>query len=86
MWKNFFAYLQNILTLTKDVERLDSSYRRLDEKVTHLMLAVQRLSDEVRINAQHDQSERDKMRLEFKIQLMEMERRLSSAKSPEDQK
>ncbi|MGH9767690.1 MAG: hypothetical protein ACREAB_09690 [Blastocatellia bacterium] len=56
MWKNFFTYLQSVMTLAKDVERLDDGYKRLDE------------------------------RMEFKIQLLEMERRLLSAKPPENQK
>jgi len=69
MWKTLASLIQSLLTLTKDVERIEANQKRTDEKVTHLMLAVQRLSDEIRISDQREKSERENLVLQLKIQI-----------------
>lgn len=86
MWKTLASLIQSLLTLTKDVERIEANQKRTDEKVTHLMLAVQRLSDEIRFSDQREKSEHENLVLQLKIHIMELERRLPPPKPPEDQK
>ncbi|MGH9842275.1 MAG: hypothetical protein ACREEM_26285 [Blastocatellia bacterium] len=86
MWKTLVSLIQSVLTLTKDVERLEANQKTTDEKVTNLMLAVQRLSDEIRFGEHREKSERENLVLQLKIQILELERRLPSPKPSDEQK
>ncbi len=86
------AALACLAEIKEIVERIHRSVEERSHKsddsdrLATQMLAVQRLSDELRLQAQREQSEREKLQLQFKIQMMELERRLLSPKSSEDQK
>lgn len=86
MWKTILTYLQNLLTLGRDVDRLQVDVKRLEERNTQLTLALQRLVSEHLLFAQREQSAREIYQLRLRIELMELERRLQAPKSTDESK
>lgn len=86
MLKTLLAYMQSVITLAREVDRLTAEVKRLDEKTNNLSLGLQRLTDENKMLAQQEKSAREYMLLQLRLEMMEMERRLSSTKPPAGQK
>lgn len=86
MWKTILTYLQNLLTLGRDVDRLQADVKRLEEKNHQLTLALQRLAHEHMLLAQREQNARENYQLRLRLELMELEKRLQAPKSTDESK
>ena len=81
MFKTILDYLKNLVSATRDIERLQADVRRLEDKCQNLSLGMQRLLDENAALAQREQSAREIYQLRLRVELMEAEKRLLAAKT-----
>ena len=50
MWKDLFSFMQNVLTLAKEQDRLREDMKRLEHVVLEHSLLLQRISDKLEMN------------------------------------
>jgi len=81
MWKQLAALIQTVFTLAKDLEQNRAEVREVRRDLLNLTLLVQRLSDEIKLTDQRESSEREKLALQIQVEMMKVERRLSSGRS-----
>ncbi len=84
MWKDMFSFIQNVLTLARDQERLREDMKRLERLVLEHSLLLQRISDKLDMNAQKDRDEREKLALQLQIEMLKFEKRLPPAEKKKD--
>lgn len=70
MWKTILTFFQNVLMLARDLEENRQEIKELNEKIYRLTIIVQRLSDKLDANAQQEQAEREKLRLQLENELL----------------
>lgn len=78
MFKQLLTLAQTILTLAKDLEQNRDEIKEVRKDLLNLTLLVQRLSDEIRLTAQHESSEREKLVLQLQNELLKTSNRLPS--------
>lgn len=84
MWKDLFSFMQNVLTLAKEQDRLREDMKRLEHVVLEHSLLLQRISDKLEMNQQKDRDEREKLALQLQIELLKFEKRLPPAGKKEE--
>lgn len=85
MWKDLFSFIQNVLALAKEQDRLREDMKRLERLVFEHSLLLQRISDKLEMNVQRDRDEREKLALQFQIELLKFEKRLPPAGKKKDE-
>lgn len=85
MWKDLFSFIQNVLTLAKEQDRLREDLKRLERLVLEHSLLLQRISDRLEMNMQKDRDEREKLALQLQIEMLKFEKRLPSAEKKKDE-
>jgi hypothetical protein len=85
MWKDLFSFIQNVLTLAKEQDRLRDEVKRLERLVLEQSLLLQRISDKLDMNAQKDRDEREKLALQLQIEMLKFEKRLPPAEKKKDE-
>ena len=81
MLKDFLDFVRGIVSVTRDVEKLQADVRRLEDKCQNLSLNMQRLADENVMLVQREQNARENYQLRLRIELMEAEKRMLAAKT-----
>ncbi|MDQ3012773.1 MAG: hypothetical protein M3X11_18955 [Acidobacteriota bacterium] len=76
MWKDFFQFVQTVLTVAKDLARTQEDVKEPKRNVLDLTLALQRLSDQVEMNRQKGRDDHEKTVLQLQIELLKFEKRL----------
>ena len=84
MWKDLFSFMQNVLTLAKEQDRLREDMKRLEHVVLEHSLLLQRISDKLEMNQQKDRDEREKLALQLQIELLKFEKQLPPAGKKEE--
>jgi ABC-type transporter Mla subunit MlaD len=74
MWKTLLTILQNLLTLSRDLEENRNEVKELNEKIYALASTVRSLSDKIDSNAQHEASERKALILQLENELLKSDR------------
>ena len=80
MLKTILEFVRGIVSVTRDVERLQADVRRLEDKCQNLSLGLQRVIDENTALVQREQSAREIYELRLRLELMEAEKRMLTAK------
>lgn len=83
MLKKLLMLIESVLTLAGELQRNREEIKELRKEQLALSLAVQRLSDEVTLNSQHQSSEREKLALELENQLLRFDNKLMQHPSRE---
>ena len=86
MLKTILDFFRNFVSVTRDVERLQADVKRLEDKCQNLSLSMQRLADENVMLAQREQSARENYQLRLRLELLETEKRLLTAKLKAEEK
>lgn len=81
MLKTIFDFIRGVVSVTRDVERLQADVKRLEDKCQNLSLGLQRLADENTALVQREQNARENYQLRLRIELMEAEKRMLAAKT-----
>jgi len=84
MWKKIYDLLEQLVTLAQRVSRHDKQIEELRQEVRELTGMVHRLAMEVNRMADRQTSDREKLELWVENQILKFERRLSPARSSED--
>ena len=84
MWKKIYELLEQLVTLAQRVSRHDKQIEELRQEVRELTGMIHRLAVEVNRLADRQSSDREKMELWVENQLLRFERRLSPARSDEE--
>lgn len=71
--------------LGEEQDRLREDMKRLERLVLEHSLLLQRISDKLDMNAQKDHDEREKLALQFQIELLKFEKRLPPAGKQKDE-
>ncbi len=74
--EGFFQFVQTIMTIAKDLERTREDVKELKRNVLDLTLALQRLSDQIVMNKQQEKDEREKLLLQIRLEILNIEKRL----------
>lgn len=77
--RDLASLVQKVLTLSKELEQNRADIKELRKDLLSLTLTVQRLADEIRLSAQSESSEREKLALRLENELLKFERRLPPA-------
>lgn len=78
-------WAQTVLTLSKDLEQNRADIKELRRDFINLVMTVQRLADEIKLNNQQESSARENLALRLENEMLKFERRLPPAKSSDDQ-
>jgi hypothetical protein len=76
MFKQLAALLQVVFTLAKDLEQNRADIKELRRDLLNLTLLVQRLSDEIKMSSYQEASEREKLALRLKVEMLRFEQHL----------
>ena len=79
MWKTLLIFIQNVLTLSKELEQTRADIKQINETLLKVTLTLQRLEDEIRIVSQRETSEREKLTLQLENEFLKFERRLPAS-------
>lgn len=75
MVADIWKVAKTLVTLADDLQRYHAEIKEIRRDLLNLTLVVQRLSDEITILRQHEESEREKMELRLKIWQLEFEKK-----------
>jgi hypothetical protein len=79
MWKKILEIAARLVTLGRELEQNRNDIKELRRDLLNLTLLVQRLSDEIRLNSNHEAAEREKLALQIDNELLKFERQLPPA-------
>lgn len=81
MLKDLWDLTSQVLTLAKDMERMRQDIKETKQDVLKLTLAMQRLTDEIVLSRQQQQSAHENLKLQMQVEQLKFERRLPPAKA-----
>ena len=76
MWRQLLTLIRTAFTLARDLEQTRAEINEINKQILDMTLALQRLSDEIRLVSQRENSEREKLALELENALLRAERAL----------
>lgn len=76
MWRQLLTLIRTAFTLARDLEQTRAEIKEINQQLLDMTLALQRLSDEIRLVSLREQSEREKLALELENALLRAERAL----------
>ena len=77
MWKDFFEFIQTVITLSKEQNQIRADVKDQQNQITHLILKIQTLQDQIILNNERHQAEIALLKKDFEIEFLKIRQELN---------
>ena len=77
MWKTFFSFVQTVITLSKDQIQLRADLKDVQNQLTHLILKVQVLNDQIVLNQERQAAAMALLKKDLEIEILKIRQELN---------
>lgn len=77
MWKNFYSFVQTVITLSKEQGQIRADLKDLQNQFTHLVLKIQALNDQVVMNQERQNAAMALLKKDLEIEILKIRQELN---------
>jgi hypothetical protein len=77
MWKELFTFIQTVITLSKEQTQIRADIKELQNQLTHLILKIQTLNDQILMNHEREMAAIALLRKDLEIEILKIRQELN---------
>ncbi len=77
MWRDLFSFVQTVVTLSKEQTQIRADLKDMQNQLTHLVLKVQVLNDQVVMNQERQNAAMALMKKDLEIEILKIRQELN---------
>ncbi len=77
MWKELFTFIQTVITLSKEQNQIRGDIKELQTQLTHLILKIQTLSDQIIMNHERQMATITLLKKDLEIEVLKIRQELN---------
>ena len=77
MWKDLFTFIQTVIILSKEQTQIRADIKELQSQLTHLILKIQTLNDQIVMNHERQSAEIALLKKDLEIEILRIRQELN---------